>query len=97
MDSYEEMRRKEAEIEKMLEELSEAAYYEGTEVADTWMLLKETYEHLISDYVSDEFAMALEKEIREQYSNLKKDYEWIEEEEKVEGYTRTVRYLDSKI
>jgi hypothetical protein len=61
MDSYEEMRRKEAEIEKMLEELSEAAYYEGTEVADTWMLLKETYEHLISDYVSDEFAMALEK------------------------------------
>lgn len=69
----------EEKLEKSIEELTEAANWEGTEVGDMWNTICSLYE-FSQGYFSDKFERALKAEIIHQYEEFKTNYEFIEEE-----------------
>jgi hypothetical protein len=76
---------------KLQAELEEYSKYEGTELGEVCGAIISTSYNL--DYVSDEFAEALIKEMKDQLRNFKKNFEWIEREETV---TRKFKELECK-
>lgn len=83
--------KKDKNIDDVIEELTEYANLEGSELGGLAGSLIEMYESYM-DYVSDEFLKALEKEMRDQLDNFKENSA-IVEEEITETITRKVKEL----
>lgn len=66
---------------EMLEELSRAAEYEGSEVTESWASLVEG--QTAADYGSDEFRKAYEKEVREQYMHFRDNFRFVTRTEEI--------------
>jgi len=64
---------------KVIEELTEAASLEGTEVGEYWGLLVDLWLRA-RDAGSDKFLAALKEELLEQYDYLHEEYRLVEEE-----------------
>jgi len=63
-------------MDKIIEELVRASQNEGTETGECWGRLCDMWRY--GDYVSDEFEIALEKEIRHQHKFMKENWTWVE-------------------
>jgi len=70
-------------LDKMLEDLQEAAGFEGSEVGEMWSLISSLFESY-SDIVSPAFFASLEAEIRRQHEILCKEFIITEDTETVE-------------
>lgn len=64
------------DINQMIEELEEAGIEEGTETGESWRALADMQR--FAHYLSDQFADALEREIREQHAWMKENFTWVE-------------------
>lgn len=72
-------------------ELEEYAAYEGTELGEVCEAIINVSRNL--DYISEEFADAVVKEIQSQLVNFKENFEWVEREETI---TRKYKDLEDK-
>lgn len=63
------------DMDQIINELEEAAEYEGTECSQTWISLCDLWRH--QDALSYNFIHALEEEIRHQYKWFKNNFTWV--------------------
>lgn len=73
-----EIRNKGKIMDELIEELSEYADLDGTEVGEYWAALVDMCRH--SDAMGDTFSAALDAEIKEQIQFIKDNFEIVEEE-----------------
>lgn len=82
--------KKQKHLDKMVEDLHDAAGLEGSEVGEMWSLIASLFESY-SDIISPELLASLEAEIRQQHEILCKEFIITEDTETVERtHTRLV-------
>lgn len=70
---------REKDIEEMIEDISEAANLEGSEIGEYWQALV-NFSQFVYYGPSDEFISAFNKEVKEQHSYIKDEFEIIDED-----------------
>lgn len=78
-------------IGEMVDELADAARFEGSELGEWWEMLTDLYPDCL-DMASNKFVEAYKEQIKSEWEHLSDNFKWVEEEVR----PRKLRRLVSK-